>query len=115
MLTVLKHRMDFKKVTKYGVKVVKRPFILFILKNSDLQDADKIKIGLIVTSKVGCAVERNRIKRRLRSLLALNLTSLPYKGYSLCVLAKRQTYFVDFLQMRDDLIAALNYVFQDNK
>ncbi|MGB3955965.1 MAG: ribonuclease P protein component [Brooklawnia sp.] len=40
-------------------------------------DADRVQVGFVVSRKVGNAVTRNRVKRRLRHLAAAQLAQTP--------------------------------------
>ena len=57
----IKNSSEFKKITRNGEKVVTPFFILFSLQSQ------KFKLGVVASRKVGCAVERNRAKRLLRT------------------------------------------------
>lgn len=55
---------EFKQTLKSGIKFVLPEVVLFSAKN----DKDTSRMGLIVTKKIGNAVIRNKIKRRLREV-----------------------------------------------
>lgn len=57
-------------------------FRLFLLKTDQVN-----RLGLTVSKKVGGAVERNTIKRRLREVFRRRKTELP--GIDLVIIAKR--------------------------
>ena len=49
-------------------------------------DLDRSRIGFVVGKRVGCAVVRNRLKRRLREMIRCT----PVKpGWDMCVIARR--------------------------
>ncbi len=58
-------RPQFQKVFDEGRKFIRPSLVVFILHRKDEQSA---RLGLAVSRKVGNAVVRNRIKRRLREL-----------------------------------------------
>ena len=60
----LKKSSQFRFVYNYGKKKLFRDFIVFY--KEDLF-VNEIKLGITVTKKIGCAVTRNRIKRRLKA------------------------------------------------
>lgn len=53
---------DFKMVQKTGSKLKSRDFLFIFLSSASTET----RVGLIVSKKVGNAVVRNRVKRRLR-------------------------------------------------
>lgn len=61
----VKSKEDFSKVINNGEVLKNKEYIVYILKT----DLKYTRIGVGVSSKVGCAVNRNREKRRLRALL----------------------------------------------
>lgn len=60
-------RTEFAAVRKKGRSQGTRNFLLATLPDESLEH---VKIGLITSRRVGNAVKRNRIRRRLRSLLS---------------------------------------------
>lgn len=64
---------DFSRVRKTGKRVSTRSLTLYILPN----ESGKARLGLSVSSRVGNAVTRNRIKRLLREAFRLNYGSFP--------------------------------------
>ncbi len=62
----LRRRADFKAVS--GGRRVSRPgFVLQALRNADDEGQRPPRVGFTVTRKIGNAVVRNRIRRRLRA------------------------------------------------
>ena len=59
----IKFSSEFKKVTTSGVKFVTPFFIAFSLRLS----SEQVKLGVIASRKIGCAVKRNKSKRLLRN------------------------------------------------
>lgn len=65
-------REEYLSLLKNGNKIHNRHFIL-LCKKSNL---DRSRIGITVSRKVGCAVQRNRIKRLAREFFRLNRHAL---------------------------------------
>ena len=66
------------------------------------------RFGLTVTKKVGCAVERNRIRRRLRE--ALRTPGLAAKaGHDYVIVARRDALTAPFAVLVNELSQALEF------
>jgi ribonuclease P protein component len=73
-------RPDFRKVYDEGSRFSCPYFAAFCFKRPDPEDgtpADGPKVGFTVTKALGNSVVRNRMKRRLREAVRLNLSALP--------------------------------------
>ena len=97
--SIIKRRADFLSTTGSGTKVVTKGLILFY----NISNIDEVKLGYIASKKVGNAVVRNRIKRRLRQVAAQILPNLATKGYYV-ILARKEAYSRKFIDLKKDLI-----------
>jgi ribonuclease P protein component len=79
----LKVRREFLHVQEQGVKVSAGPLLGVALRNG----REDTRLGLTVSSKVGNAVERVRIRRRLRELFRKRRAGLPH-GVDLVLIAR---------------------------
>lgn len=70
----VKKRKTFLLATHNGWKFVARGFIVQIVKNNLPQ---KKRVGFTTTKKLGGAVVRNRIRRRLREVCRLTFNQVP--------------------------------------
>jgi ribonuclease P protein component len=66
---------DFDAVYRRGRSVSTRFFVLYWFPREDA--ADEPRLGLAVPKRVGTAVARNRIKRRLREVWRSRLEAIP--------------------------------------
>lgn len=69
-----------------------------------------LRVGLTVTKRVGHATERNRIKRRLRSVVAAAASKLPFLPADIVLVARRPTLHAPFDQLVQDLRRAVDAV-----
>ncbi len=68
-------RSDFRKVYDEGSRFSSPYFAAFCLKSAE--PTPHPKVGFTVTKALGKAVVRNRMKRRMREAVRLNLSALP--------------------------------------
>ena len=92
----LRKRPQFLKVTANGRKWITPGFILQVRPHNreeiNIVAYENVRVGYTVSKSVGNAVVRNRVKRRLRSLVSNVL--LPYANYNMdCVLIGRKNAF----------------------
>ncbi|MBL0848767.1 MAG: ribonuclease P protein component [Candidatus Liberibacter ctenarytainae] len=89
----LKNRRQFA-VVKGGVSRNGSFFSLAVFnhKNPDLPP----RVGFTVTKKQGCAVKRNRIRRRLKEIVRLYSKGILEPGHDYVLIAKRNTLFAPF-------------------
>ncbi len=68
------------------------------------------RLGFTVTKKVGNAVVRNRVKRRLRAAARLELAEAGRPGFDYVLIGRKATIDRDFALLRDDLAKAVRKV-----
>lgn len=82
----------------------------FSLQARDRKDDGGFRLGLTVTKKVGNAVERNRIRRRLRAAARAVLPQAGKDGYDYVVVARRAALTADFSELTGGLENTLKQV-----
>lgn len=102
--TRLRKRSQFLRVAG-GRKAHVALFTLQMRRRDD--DPGPARVGLTVTKKVGGAVERNRIRRRLRETLraGVDLTFPPQ--HDIVIVARRELLWVPFPVIATSLAAAV--------
>ncbi len=86
----------------------------FVLLVRDRRDADPtMRIGYTVTKKIGNAVERNRMKRRLRALARVVLPDGGVAGADHVLIGRSGGIERDFNLLRTELGRALHNVVKD--
>ena len=100
----LRQRADFLAVAN-GARA---NFSAFTVQSLRRDDQGPIRVGFTVTKKNGTAIERNRIRRRLRELVKrLDVISMrPHHDYVL--VGRRDALSRDFAAMLDDLRSTLH-------
>ena len=74
----LKKRADFLRVRAASRRWAARGLVLQV---RDRKDDDPVRVGYTVSKKVGNAVERNRVRRRLRAAVREALERRPGRDY----------------------------------
>jgi ribonuclease P protein component len=69
-----------------------------------------VRIGFTVSRQVGNAVERNRVRRRLREMVRLSQGSGMHDGHDYVLIGRRAALAVPFGQMRQELDTALGRI-----
>ncbi len=82
----------------------------FSLQARDRKDGQDLRLGLTVTKKVGNAVERNRIRRRLRAAARAVLPQAGKDGFDYVVVARRASLTADFPELTGGLENTLKQV-----
>jgi ribonuclease P protein component len=99
----LKERADFVAAAA-GVKVPAAAFILQALRRGDSAPP---RFGFTATKKIGNAVERNRVRRRLREVVRLSATLHGEAGHDYVLIGRRAALTAPFARMVADFTGAL--------
>lgn len=92
----LKTRRQFVTLTNQGRKVFGTGMMAQYLPNH----LDAARIGFTVTKKLGDAVARNRIRRRLREAARLSADLSALTGFDIAIIARRESINMPFVQMQ---------------
>jgi ribonuclease P protein component len=99
----LRQRADFVAAAS-GIKV---PAAAFVLQARRRRDAGPPRLGFTVSKKVGNAVERNRVRRRLREIVRLSAASRLRAGHDYVLVGRRAALDLPFARMTQDFEGAL--------
>jgi ribonuclease P protein component len=99
----LRQRTEFRAAAA-GEKVQTRAFVLQALKRAD---DGPVRVGFTVSRKVGTAVERNRVRRRLKEAVRQCATTGPPAGHDYVLIGRRAALSMPFDQITDDFKRAL--------
>ncbi|WP_020174308.1 ribonuclease P protein component [Methyloferula stellata] len=109
----LKRRADFLRAAK-GERFHARAFTLQATALTEAAEPAQIaapaRFGITVTKRIGGAVQRNRIKRRLKEALRLSpdLSACPGRDY--VIVAKAEALTTDFQALQADLANAIRKI-----
>jgi ribonuclease P protein component len=99
----LRKRADFLMVAK-GSRI---PTAAFVLQALNRGDSGPIRVGFTISRKVGSAVERNRVRRRLREVVRRSgRTGLP-RGHDYVLVGRRAALSLPFEQLNADFSRAV--------
>lgn len=102
----MKKRRMFVHVAGADTRVVTTTVVVQFCPN----DLGVVRTGFTVTKKVGCAVWRNRIRRRLREAVRLSPDMPEMAGWDLVFIGRLATADRAFHQIRSDLAYALRRI-----
>ena len=97
----IKENSDFKRLYYRGKSAVRKRLVLYYRKNT----LSINRLGLTVSPKIGCAVERNRVRRLLKENYRL-LQGLS-QGYDIVLVARSSIKSASFDEIGKDLRSAL--------
>lgn len=108
----IKKRRDFLEATASGRKFVTGSFILQMVKRAANHPvpAAETRIGFTVTKKMGGAVIRNRIKRRLREAAKPALLKIGIPGHDYVVISRLKALDCDFCDLKRDMEFAFSRI-----
>ena len=104
----LRRNSDFQRVRQYGQSYASPLMVLAFLQN----ELDHSRFGFVVSKRLGKAVRRNKIKRRMREATRVRLPCIK-SGFDIVFIARqparRATYqeieqTVEFLLQKADLL-----------
>ncbi len=104
-ITSIKKRKDFLEIAKTSLKFPCKSMVLMSLKN---ENSSEMRLGLTVSKKIGTAVVRNLIKRRLRNACAVIMPLKANSEFSYVIIARQQIVNLSFSEIMRDL----NYCFK---
>lgn len=111
-LQTIKNRRDFLSANTSGKKFITNSLILQMVKRTPDHPVGEIdvRIGFTVTKKMGNAVARNRIKRRLREAARVVLPKHGAPGCDYVVISRHKALTCDFLELTRDMEFAFSRI-----
>ncbi|MGK8865238.1 ribonuclease P protein component [Streptococcus oralis] len=98
----VKREKDFKAIFKDGTSFANRKFVVYQLENQQ----NHFRVGLSVSKKLGNAVTRNQIKRRIRHILQSVKGSLV-DHVDFVVIARKGVETLEYAEMEKNLLHVL--------
>lgn len=98
----VKKEKDFNAIFKEGKSFANRKFVIYRLANNE----QHFRVGLSVSKKLGNAVMRNQIKRRIRHILIEHKDQLV-ENVDFVVIARKGVEILDYAEMEKNLLHVL--------
>ena len=98
----LKENRVFRRLYAKGKSAVCPAMVLYCRKNGRTES----RYGITVSTKLGCAVKRNRARRRLRELFRLAQPCLK-QGYDVVIVARTRAVTVAHKKLQADFDRAM--------
>ena len=95
----LKKDSDFRKVYKHGKSFANRYLVMYILNNK----SEYSRIGISVSKKVGKAIIRNKVRRRIKEAYRLNIDEKIKNGYDIVFIARVAIKDADYVDIEKSM------------
>ncbi len=99
----LRENRDFQRVRGEGRSYANSLIALACLPN----ELEVSRFGFVVSKRLGKAVQRNRIKRRLREITRLHLARIK-SGFDVVVIARQPVRLASYAEMEQGLLRLLD-------
>lgn len=111
----LKRRSEFRAVAQAAGVGARAHASGFVLQARPRGERGPPRVGFTVSKQVGNAVERNRVRRRLRELIRLAPPALLQAGHDYVLIGRRAALKAPFEAMMQELGGALHRVHRPGK
>lgn len=109
-INVVKSNEDFNDVMKTG-KCIKNHYFVVYYKNNNL---DRYRFGVSVGKKICNAVNRNRLKRKVRNILD-NHKNLYSNSKDYIIIVRKSCLLEDYQKLEENLVYLLEKIEKDRK
>ncbi|MGM0446055.1 MAG: ribonuclease P protein component [Bacillota bacterium] len=97
-METLKQKKDFQKVFNLGKSTASKYLVLYWNPNK----LNNNRYGFSISKRIGKAVVRNKLKRRLKEIIRTRLNNTAC-GYDIIIIARRPVNSLGFSEIKDDL------------
>lgn len=103
----LRRRREFLALNAQGRKCVTRSMVMLAMTSPDQPSSPACRLGFTATRKLGGAVIRNRIRRRLREAARLTFPHHALPGRDYVIIARPAAMDMPFESLREEMRVAL--------
>ena len=100
--TSLKKNHEFKRLYNKGKSAASQCAVVYCRRNGRNEN----RLGITVSAKLGGAVARNRIRRRLKEIYRINEEKF-LTGYDVVIVARMRSRFADFSELHVSVLSLL--------
>lgn len=104
-INIVKSKYDFDQIIKTGKTLKSKYFVINYKINED--DKNNTRFGITISKKNAIAVERNRIKRQVKSIIDKNNYN---KGFKYIIIIRKEALFLSYQDLKKSLIDLLTNV-----
>lgn len=90
----VKENYEFRRIYRKGKSAVSPQLVIYCQRNR----RGHSRLGVSISTKLGCAVVRNRVRRRIREIYRLNKAKM-LPGYDLIVVARVRAVETDYQKL----------------
>ena len=101
--TSLKRNHEFKRLYNKGKSAASQCVVVYCRRNGRAEN----RLGVTVSTKLGGAVQRNRVRRRLKEIYRLNEADLAC-GYDIVIVARMKSRFVGYRELESSVLPIFN-------
>ena len=101
--TPLKKNHEFKRLYNKGKSTASQHVIIYCRRNGRAEN----RLGVTVSTKIGGAVQRNRIRRRLKEIYRLNEEKLK-PGNDIVIVARMRSRFSGYHEIEASVLSMFN-------
>ena len=99
LTTSLKKNHEFRRLYNKGKSAASQCVVVYCKRNGRVGN----RLGITVSTKIGGAVQRNRIRRRLKEIYRLNEYTLR-AGYDVVIVARVRSRFASYRELESSVL-----------
>ncbi|MCL2392109.1 MAG: ribonuclease P protein component [Oscillospiraceae bacterium] len=100
--TSLKKNYEFKRLYNKGKNAASQYAVVYCRRNGSQAN----RLGITVSTKIGGAVQRNRVRRRLKEIYRINEKRLNV-GYDVVIVARVKSRFSSYKELEASVLSLL--------
>lgn len=103
-INIVKEKKDFDKAFKLRNQVSSKYAYIYINDNN----VNNYRFGICVSKKIGHAVLRNKIKRRIKDIIDKSELQFDNKDY--IIVLKKSTSNAEYLDLKEDIVSVFKKI-----
>lgn len=100
-METLKRKKDFDRLFNNGKSIASHYLVLYWNPNSEGEN----RYGFSISKRIGKAVVRNKLKRRLKEIIRKNIGSSKETSYDIMIIARKPVNNLDYHRLKIDLLS----------